>query len=82
MNKLKCLTALLILVAGTALAAMPSFQELDTNKDNVLSKKEVDKVLVGLDFASADKNKDGNLNQEEYSLVVKQLSTIGNKEKS
>ena len=82
MNKLKFLSVLLILMSGTALAAMPTFQDLDTNKDKVLSKQEVVKVLVGIDFADADKNNDGNLNQEEYKLVIKQLTTIDENNRS
>lgn len=82
MNKLKLLAFLLVLVTGTAMAVMPTFQELDTNKDKLLSKQEVEKVLVGVDFADADKNKDGSLNQEEYSLMVKKLSIVDKSNRS
>lgn len=82
MNTLKLMAASLLLVSGVVLAAMPTFQQLDTNKDHTLSKQEVDKVLVGIDFAAADKNKDGSLDQDEYNMVIKQLKTKDKNHKS
>lgn len=72
----KLLTVLVLLSAGTAMAAMPSFQKLDTNKDKLLSKQEVASALSGVDFTNADKDKDGSLNEKEYLALVKKLRTL------
>lgn len=55
--------------AGASLAAAPSFDEVDTNKDGMLSKAEASKVET-LDFAKADTNKDGMISRSEYQAAI------------
>lgn len=76
MKSLKLLPFLMLFIAVPVMAEMPDFQTLDTNRDNLLSKKEVETSLEGVNFMSADKNKDGSLNKEEYAALVKELQTI------
>lgn len=58
--------------AGIALAqALPSFDQVDANHDGVISKDEASKI-EGLDFATCDKNQDGNLSREEYDACAGQ----------
>ena len=57
-------------VAGIALAAeTPQFDQLDANRDGMLSKSEAMKA-PGLDFAKADSNKDGALSRTEYEAAI------------
>lgn len=51
-------------LAGSALAAKPSFDEIDENKDGMLSRAEA--ATVEIDFAEADTNQDGMLDRTEY----------------
>jgi len=52
--------------AGTALAgALPPFEKVDGNNDGKISQTEAATVR-DLNFAAADKNKDGMLDQGEY----------------
>jgi len=55
--------------AGASLAAAPSFDELDKNKDGKLSPAEVSAV-GNLDFAKADTDKDGMLSRSEYGAAL------------
>lgn len=68
------LTALMALglFSGVALAAPPAFQDIDTNKDGVITQEEAVQV-EGLDMASADTNGDGQLSQEEYEAAASKL---------
>lgn len=56
-------------VAAGAIAAAPTFDQLDTNKDGMLSKAEA-KGAKGLDFAKADKDKNGMLDRAEYEAAA------------
>ncbi len=64
------LTVALILtfLAGTALAAGPSFQEMDTDKDGKLSRQEVDAAAEKV-FKEADKDRDGYLSEQEFKAI-------------
>ena len=55
--------------ATAALAAAPSFDEIDVNRDGVVSKGEAAQVK-GLDFAKADTNRDGKLSRAEYEAAI------------
>jgi len=75
MNKTRFLPLMLTFFSCAALAAtMPTFQELDVNTDGVLSQQEVERIQE-LDFTTADKNGDGFLTLEEYSLVMEENAT-------
>jgi len=65
-------TLLTILAATFSLAAiaqdaqeMPKFDDVDQNKDGMISQAEATAV-EGLDFAALDTNKDGAIDREEY----------------
>lgn len=60
---------LILGLAGAALAAPPSFDEVDKNKDGSISKAEAG-VVPTLDFAKADTNKDGKLDRAEYAAAI------------
>ena len=64
------LTTLLILtfLAGTALAAGPSFQEMDADKDGKLSRQEIDAAAEKV-FQEADKDRDGYLSEQEFKAI-------------
>jgi hypothetical protein len=55
--------------ASSAYAVAPAFNELDKDKDGLLTKSETASVK-GLDFAKADTNKDGRLDRAEYEAAV------------
>jgi hypothetical protein len=44
---------------------MPSFEDLDTNENGVVSESEA-ALVPGLDFDTADANQDGVLSRTEY----------------
>ena len=44
---------------------MPSFEDIDTNENGVISESEA-ALVPGLDFATADLNSDGVLSRTEY----------------
>ena len=55
--------------AGTAMAqAMPTFEEVDTNSDGMISQEEA-AAIEGLDFATADTDQNGSLSVEEYNAA-------------
>ena len=60
------------LFSGVALAAPPAFQDVDINKDGVITPDEAAGV-EGLDMASSDTNGDGALSQDEYAAAAKKL---------
>lgn len=68
------LTALMALgmFSGAALAAPPAFQDVDTNKDGVITADEAAQV-EGLDMTTADTNGDGKLTMQEYDAAAKKL---------
>jgi Ca2+-binding EF-hand superfamily protein len=57
--------------AALAQAQAPSFEEVDTNGDGMISQEEAAQV-EGLDFATADRNQDGQLDREEYRQATEQ----------
>jgi hypothetical protein len=62
--------ALGLAFAGAAAAQeeemeMPSFEDVDTNENGVISESEA-ALVPGLDFESADGNADGVLSRTEY----------------
>ncbi|NJN47607.1 MAG: hypothetical protein HC808_15280 [Candidatus Competibacteraceae bacterium] len=68
MNKMLPVLAALTLASGTAFAAM-TFEEVDINKDGVVSTEEA-ATVEGLDFATADVNGDGAISVQEYQAAV------------
>ena len=56
-------------LASASYASGPAFNELDKDRDGLLSKAETASVK-GLDFAKADTNKDGRLDRAEYEAAV------------
>jgi Ca2+-binding EF-hand superfamily protein len=56
-------------LASASYAVAPAFNELDKDKDGLLTKAEASSVK-GLDFAKADTNKDGRLDRAEYEAAV------------
>lgn len=86
----KLLSVLTLAVfSGTAFAAMDgkdatsaigpkvtanSFENLDTNKDDYVSKDEVAKVVnPSMEFSQADSDKDGKLNLTEYKVYINEM---------
>ncbi len=63
----KSLISLMLLgFAGSAIAqGLPAFEEVDENGDGVISEEEASAV-EGLDFATADANQDGQIDQAEW----------------
>lgn len=64
--------AALGMFSGVAFAAPPAFEDVDTNKDGVITVEEVITV-EGLDMATADTNGDGKLSKQEYEAAAKKL---------
>jgi hypothetical protein len=66
--------ALALALAGAAHAQdeemePPSFEDVDTNENGVISESEA-ALVPGLDFASADANGDGVLSRTEYDEAM------------
>ena len=61
----------------TAIMQPPSFEDVDTNKDGVISKDEAikAKALNKMDFTAADKDGNGLLSKNEYQQAVQNKST-------
>jgi hypothetical protein len=58
--------------AGSSMAQdAPSFEEVDTNGDGMISQEEA-AAVEGLDFATADTNQDGSLDRQEYEAATQQ----------
>ena len=70
----RSLTALAALgmFSGIAMAAPPAFQDVDINKDGVITAEEAAQV-EGLDLTVADTDGDGKLTMQEYEIAVKKM---------
>jgi hypothetical protein len=66
----KTVTTLVLLAgfSGAALAA-PAFEEVDADKDGLVSQSEA-AMVEGLDFATADGNGDGWIDRGEYETAT------------
>lgn len=82
MKILRLIPVLFVLLASAVMAEIPTFKKLDINKDELLSKYEMELSVVGyeveisvidIDITSADKDYDGALNEEEYASFIKKL---------
>jgi len=62
------LTALVFSAAALAQSSLPSFEEVDSNGDGMISQEEA-QAVEGLDFAQADTNQDGSLSRAEYTAA-------------
>lgn len=73
MKKHLALAAGLILGSSVALAAdKPAFSDLDGDGDGMISQEEAMGGMEGLteeDYATADQDGDGSLNEQEFELV-------------
>jgi hypothetical protein len=69
---MKVLLPAVIATVGLSAAALaqelPAFEEVDTNRDGVISLSEAS-IVEGLDLASADANQDGVLDRAEYDQL-------------
>ena len=72
MKKMALQAMILVLSSGGSSLAesAPSFLKVDVNYDGGISESEAAKVK-GLDFATADVNKDGKLSPAEYRAATK-----------
>jgi len=70
MNKLIGLAVLGFSAAALAQGA-PSFEEVDSNGDGLISAEEA-AAIEGLDMATADANQDGALDRVEYEAATTQ----------
>jgi hypothetical protein len=68
-KKLSAFAAFASLALAGAAHAAPAFDDVDANKDGMLSKVEAS-VVKGLDFAEADLDKDGMLDRAEYDAAM------------
>jgi hypothetical protein len=61
----------------TAIMQPPSFEDVDANKDGVISEDEAikAKALSKMDFSAADKDGNGLLSKNEYQQAVQNKST-------
>ena len=63
------LTVIGVVALASAAFAAGAFNELDKDRDGLLTKAEASSVK-GLDFAKADTNRDGRLDRAEYEAAV------------
>lgn len=77
MRTLRFLPVLLAFFTGASLAdEMPTFQQLDADSDKMLNIQEVETVLSGINFSEADTNKDGLIDEQEFTLLLEQLRRV------
>lgn len=70
MGKQTALAVLLAVFAGASMAALPTFDEVDTNGDGKISMKEASTHEgVMTTFDKADENRDGQLSKAEYEKL-------------
>jgi len=72
MNGKMVAALILAAVAGSALAAAPAFEDVDTDTDGRITMDEA-AAVEGLDFDAADTNGDNTLDREEYAAAASQL---------
>ena len=74
LTKIVYLSSLLVFAAGSVYAAeVPKFKDVDADGDKKLSEAEFAKVKeagVEKSFGELDKNKDGKLDINEYSVIM------------
>lgn len=74
LTKIVYLGSLLVFAAGSVYAAeVPKFKDVDADGDKSLSEAEFAKVKeagVEKSFGELDKNKDGKLDINEYSVIM------------
>jgi len=70
MKKYLPVAVLLASFGGVAMAqeSLPSFDEVDVNRDGMISRAEA-AAVEGLDFATADTNQDGSIDRSEYQAL-------------
>lgn len=70
MGKRTALAALLAVFAGASMAALPTFDEVDTNGDGKITMREAS-IHEGLmvAFDNADENRDGQISKAEYERL-------------
>jgi len=80
MKTLKLIPVLFVILTSAVMAEIPTFKKLDINKDELLSKYEmeisvigyeIEISVIGIDITSADKDNDGALNEDEYASFIK-----------
>ena len=71
MKTLKLIPVLFVILTSAVMAEIPTFKKLDINKDELLSKYEMEISVIGIDITSADKDNDGALNEDEYASFIK-----------
>jgi Ca2+-binding EF-hand superfamily protein len=73
MGKQTALAALLTVFAGASMAALPTFDEVDTNGDGKITMQEAS-TYEGLmtTFDKADEDRDGLLSKAEYQKLKAQ----------
>lgn len=57
--------------------SQPSFDQIDTNGDGVISREEAAAAGLNLDWSSADKDGSGSLSRDEYQSAVSGTGTNG-----
>lgn len=69
MNKLLPISIVAFGFSTAAFAQdLPSFEEVDTNRDGMISAEEA-AAVEALDFATADTNQDGVIDRAEYAAL-------------
>lgn len=70
MRKQTALAALLAVFAGASMAALPTFDEVDTNGDGKITMREAS-THEGLmvTFEKADEDRDGQISKAEYQKL-------------
>lgn len=71
MAKGSSISFLLLASLTAAATSAPPFDEVDVNRDGMISPEEV-VVIEGLDWSTADKNQDGTLDPAEYDAFCEE----------